>query len=44
MDARRLAATIGAIAFGLLHTFMLDPRAVDEELCIGAYTSLATAG
>jgi AcrR family transcriptional regulator len=44
MDARRLAATIEAIAFGLLHTFMLDPRAVDEELCIGAYTSLATAG
>ena len=43
MDAGRLAGTIEAIAFGLLHTFMLDPRAVDEELCVGAFTSLATA-
>jgi AcrR family transcriptional regulator len=41
MDAGRLAATIEVIAFGLLHRFMLDPRAVDEELCVGAFTSLA---
>ena len=41
MDARRLAGTIESTAFGLLHTFMLDRRAVDEELCVGAFTSLA---
>jgi AcrR family transcriptional regulator len=41
MDAERLARTIEVVAFGLLHTFMLDPRAVDEELCVGALTSLA---
>ena len=34
---------IEAVAYGLLHTFMLDPRAVDEELCVGAFTSLAAA-
>jgi AcrR family transcriptional regulator len=41
MDAGRLARTIEAVSYGLLHTFMLDPRAVDEELCVGALTSLA---
>jgi AcrR family transcriptional regulator len=41
MDAGRLARTIEAVSHGLLHTFMLDPRAVDEELCVGALTSLA---
>ena len=43
MDAERLARAIESIAFGLLHTFMLDPRAVDEELCVRAFSSLATA-
>ena len=37
MDAEQLARTIEAIAYGLLHTFMLDPRSVDEELCVGAF-------
>lgn len=41
MDARCLAGIIESTAFGLLHTFMLDRRAVDEELCVGAFTSLA---
>ena len=36
-----LAGIIESTAFGLLHTFMLDRRAVDEELCVGAFTSLA---
>jgi AcrR family transcriptional regulator len=42
IDAGRLARAIESVAFGLLHTFMLDARAVDEELCVGAFTSLAT--
>lgn len=42
IDADRLARTIEAVAYGLLHTFMLDPRVVDEELCVGAFTVLAT--
>ena len=42
IDADRLARTVECIAYGLLHTFMLDPRVVDEELCVGAFTSLAT--
>ena len=41
MDAERLARTIDTVAFGLLHTFMLDPRSVDEELCVGAFAALA---
>ena len=41
MDAERLARAIDTVAFGLLHTFMLDPRSVDEELCVGAFTALA---
>jgi AcrR family transcriptional regulator len=41
MDALRLATAIETVSFGLLHTFMLDPRAVDEELCVGAFTGLA---
>jgi AcrR family transcriptional regulator len=41
MDAERLARTIETVAFGLLHTFMLDPRAVDETLCVGVFTSIA---
>jgi AcrR family transcriptional regulator len=41
MDAERLARAIEAVAYGLLHTFMLDPRSVDEELCVGSFTSLA---
>jgi AcrR family transcriptional regulator len=43
MDAERLARGIESVAFGLLHTFMLDPRAVDEELCVRAFSSLAAA-
>ena len=43
MEPERLARTIESVAFGLLHTFMLDPRSVDEELCVGAFTALATA-
>jgi AcrR family transcriptional regulator len=43
MDAERLARGIESVGFGLLHTFMLDPRAVDEELCVRAFSSLATA-
>jgi AcrR family transcriptional regulator len=41
MDAVRLVWTIETVAYGLLHTFMLDPRAVDEELCVGAFTALS---
>jgi AcrR family transcriptional regulator len=41
MDGERLARTIDTVAYGLLHTFMLDPRGVDEELCVAAFTSLA---
>jgi hypothetical protein len=41
MDAERLARTIDTVAFGLLHTFMPDPRSVDEELCVGAFAALA---
>ena len=41
MDAERLARLIETFAYGLLHTFMLDPRTVDEELCVTALTSLA---
>ena len=41
MDSEQLARTIEAIAYGLLHTFMLDPRSVDEEFCVGAFASLA---
>ena len=41
MDAERLARTIEAVAYGLLHTFMLDPHSVDEQLCVGAFTALA---
>ena len=41
MDAERLARLIETVAYGLLHTFMLDPRTVDEELCVAALTSLA---
>ena len=26
-----------SVAYGFLHTFMLDPRSVDEELCVGAF-------
>ena len=42
MDAERLVRTIDSVAYGLLHSFMLDPRSVDEELCVGAFTSIAT--
>jgi AcrR family transcriptional regulator len=41
IDAARLATTIEAVAYGLLHTFMLDPRGVDEPLCVGAFAALA---
>ncbi len=41
MEADQLATTIEAVAYGLLHTFMLDPRAVDERLCVGAFAALA---
>lgn len=44
MAAERLARTIEAVGYGLLHTFMLDPRAVDEELCVGAFLALAGRG
>jgi AcrR family transcriptional regulator len=43
MEPERLARIIESIAFGLLHTFMIDARAVDEELCVGAFASLAAA-
>ena len=43
MDAEQLVRTIDCVAYGLLHTFMLDPRSVDEELCVGAFISLAAA-
>jgi AcrR family transcriptional regulator len=41
MSAEQLARLIETVAYGLLHTFMLDPRAVDEELCVLALTALA---
>jgi AcrR family transcriptional regulator len=41
MDAERLVWTIEVVAYGLLHNFVLDPRSVDEELCVGAFESLA---
>jgi AcrR family transcriptional regulator len=41
MEAERLAQLIESVAYGLLHTFMLDPRAIDEDLCVTAYASLA---
>ena len=41
MDAERLAKAIEVVSYGLLHTFMLDPRAVDEELCVATFTALA---
>ena len=41
MDAELLAKAIEVVGYGLLHTFMLDPRAVDEELCVAAFTALA---
>lgn len=41
MPAGRLATAIDAAARGLLHTFMLDRRAVDEDLCVAMFTALA---
>ncbi len=41
IDAERLAKAIEVVSYGLLHTFMLDPRAVDEELCVATFTALA---
>lgn len=41
MDAERLAKAIEVVSYGLLHMFMLDPRAVDEELCVATFTTLA---
>ena len=39
--AALLARTIDAVAHGLLHSFMLDPRRVDEQWCITAFAALA---
>ena len=36
-----LARTIDAVAQGLLHSFMLDPRRVDERWCVTAFAALA---
>jgi AcrR family transcriptional regulator len=41
MPAERLSRTIDAVAQGLLHMFMLDPRVVDERLCVAAFAALA---
>ena len=39
--AALLARTIDAVAHGLLHSFMLDPRRVDEQWCVTAFAALA---
>ncbi len=39
--AALLARTIDAVAHGLLHSFMLDPRRVDERWCVTAFAALA---
>lgn len=41
MQAELLASTIDTVTYGLLHRFMLDPRAVDEQLCIRTFAALA---
>lgn len=41
ITATLLARTIDAVAHGLLHSFMLDPRRVDEHWCITAFGALA---
>ncbi len=42
VPAGRLARSIETIVEGLLHTVMLDPRAVDEELCVTTLAALAS--
>ncbi len=39
---RGVARSIETIVEGLLHTVMLDPRAVDEELCATTVAALAS--
>jgi AcrR family transcriptional regulator len=41
VPATLLARTIDAVAHGLLHSFMLDPRRVDEQWCVTAFACLA---
>lgn len=43
MPAIRLAHAIEAVAEGVRHLFMLDPRSVDEELCVALFTALAVS-
>ena len=40
--ASRLARAIESVVEGLLHTVMLDARAVDEELCVTTLAALAS--
>ena len=40
MEAQLLARAIDVVAYGLLHRFMLDSGAVDEQLCVCAFTAL----
>lgn len=39
--AQLLASTIQTATYGLLHRFMLDPRAVDEQLCVRTFATMA---
>ena len=41
VQAELLASTIQTATYGLLHRFMLDPQAVDEQLCVRTFASLA---
>ena len=43
MPADRLVKAINTALLGLLHSYMLDARSVDEDLCIAALAALATA-